>query len=110
MMYKGPGNAKPRKFASLEKLDWCASVKNPNIIDNPFARNTFQMLKAYMPDYFMDCPFSGVLKAINLTATKNMLTIMPLGTYVVKVAVYDKIAGPKQLKVKCITNYSYVPD
>lgn len=109
-MYKSSGNAKPRKFASIEKLDWCASVKDPNIVENPFVRNTFQLLKPYMSEYFMECPVSGILKAINMTASKGMLTIMPVGTYVSKVVVYDKIAGPKQLKVKGITNYSYVRD
>lgn len=79
-------------------------------MNNPFVRNFFQILRIHLSGYYVKCPIVGVLKAINSTWSKGVLTMLPWGTYDLRATIYDKNVGPKQLKVKYISNHSLLPD
>lgn len=111
MSYKSSKIAKSRKFANIEKLEWCETIENLNSVENPFVRNILQLMKIRMPHYFKKCPISGVISAINLKNNKNMLAMLPQGTYVLKLTLFNgNIGSAKQLILKFIMNYALVAD
>lgn len=65
---------------------------------------------AKMPLAFQKCPMEGVISIVNYQQDKNLLSVMPLGTYRGKFQMFDKQLGSNQLKVEVLMNFSYVLD
>lgn len=96
-------------MTGVEKLDWCASIGNTNLIKNPFVRNMFKESKNRLPNFLRKCPFFGPASMINVTQDKNVLKLLPVGFYNVRSKIYDD-QKVKQLKMEANIKFSMEPE
>lgn len=106
---KTASDGKVRKLTGVEKLDWCAKIGNINKIENPFTRNMFKQSRARSPNFLKKCPLIGISSMINFTQDKNVMKMLPLGTYTLRNKIYDD-QKVKQLRMEITLNFSMVPE
>lgn len=108
MICKSASDGKIRKITGIEQLDWCASTRNINSIKNPFVRTIFKEAKSSQPEFYRNCPLYGVSSMVNYNLDKNLMNMIPLGTYILKAKMYDGLNQPKskQLKIGMNANFS----
>lgn len=108
--FKGHGGKeKSRKLASVDDLKWCAAVANSQTIKNPFVRNFMQESKRILPNFIRKCPLVGVMSMINFQMPQKLVTMLPVGTYIMKTMMYDEIRTG-QTKVEMMMSFSLVDD
>lgn len=82
---------KLRRLANIDGVDWCESVRNIKNIKNAFAKRIIREVKEASPNLFRKCPLFGRYEINNFTLSKSYINMIPAGSYIIKVSLYDQL-------------------
>lgn len=60
-------------------IDWCQLNKNAGT-KSPFQKFFIKLIKE-AKEFFTPCPFNGTYKAMNLSLSQDVISILPKGIY-----------------------------